>query len=281
MTARHALQVSQAASINKMVEKFNQVDAKTVTNPSVMGEDLVKSDKVDLSMADRPYRSLVGSLLYLATSTRPDISYAVNQLSRHLEIPSQQHWKAAIRVLRYLKTTKSVGIHYGSKSSGIEISAYSDANWAANKDDRRSVSGIMVMINGSPVVFKSRTQHNVSLSTAEAEYVALSLCVQEVLWVKSLLGEMGIDAKTPVTVFEDNQGAIAIAKNEGEGPNDMLHDGNYFFWEFNTRMKLAKKTLQDHLDATKSPQANDPAYGDWKANDRKAYAIIATRIEPR
>ena len=132
-----------------------------------------------------------------------------------MEKPTQQHWKAAIRVLRYLNSTKSVGIHYGTRSTGVEITAYSDANWASNKDDRRSISGIMVMVNGAPVIFKSRTQHNVSLSTAEAEYVALSLCVQEVLWLKTLLGEMGVPMKFPVPIFEDNQGTIAIAKNEG------------------------------------------------------------------
>ena len=73
----------------------------------------------------------------------------------------------------------------------------------------------MIMINGAPVVFKSKTQHNVLLSTAEAEYVALSLCVQEIMWMKNLLGEMGVSVKLPITVFEDNQGAIAMAKNEG------------------------------------------------------------------
>ena len=73
----------------------------------------------------------------------------------------------------------------------------------------------MVMVNGSPVIFKSKMQNSVSLSTAEAEYVALSLCIQEVLWTKSLLLEMKVNINGPVMVYEDNQSAIAIAKNEG------------------------------------------------------------------
>ena len=101
----HTLQLSQAASITRLAEKFNQVDSKTVTNPCVLGEELLKAKEVDPSMTDRPFRSLVGSLLYLATCTRPDIAMIVNQLSRHLEKPTQQHWKAAIRVLRYLNST--------------------------------------------------------------------------------------------------------------------------------------------------------------------------------
>ena len=141
----------------------------------------------------------------------------MNPLSRHLELekPSQQHWKSAIRVLRYIRTTKSIGIQYGAKSTQVQISAFSDANWASSKDDRHSISGVVILINGAPVIFKSRKKQNVSLSTAEAEYVALSLCVQEVLWLKSLLGEMGIRIETAIPIFEDNQGTIAIAKNEG------------------------------------------------------------------
>lgn len=250
-TAR-SLKLSQAASITKMVEKFGQVDAKPVVSPSVIGEDLTKSTDIDPSMADRPFRSLVGSLLYVATCTRPDIAYMVNQLSRHLERPTQQHWKAAIRVLRYLKSTKSVGIQYGVESKDVKVSAFSDANWASNKDDRRSVSGVMVMINGSPVIFKSRTQHNVSLSTAEAEYVALSLCVQEVLWLKHLLGEMGVEIKAPVPVFEDNQGAIAIAKNEGYQSRAKHIDIRYHF----IREHVKAKVIDLQYVESKSQQAD-------------------------
>ena len=212
------LNLCQAASVSRMVQKFNQVDSKEVVNPCVVGQFLAKtseSNEEKLNTEKRPYRSLVGSLLYIATCTRPDIAFAVCQLSRHLENPSDEHWKAAIRVLRYLKKTASYGIGFQGTSSQIKVCAYSDADWASNKENRRSTSGILVMMNGTPVVFKSRLQQNVSLSTAEAEYVALSLCIQEILWLKSLIKEMGINYKWPITVFEDNQSAIAIAKNNG------------------------------------------------------------------
>ena len=117
-------------------------------------------------------------------------------------------------MLRYLKTTKSRGICYRS-GPDIELSAYSDADWATSKDNRRSTSGIMVMINGSPTIFKSRIQRVVALSTAEAEYIALSLCIQEVIWIKNLLKELGADINGQTVVYEDNQSAIAIAKNDG------------------------------------------------------------------
>ena len=84
------------------------------------------------------------------------------------------------------------------------MSAFSDADWGSNKDNRRSTSGVMMMVNGLPVIFKSKMQNSVSLSTAEAEYVALSLCIQEVLWTMSLLLEMKVKIDGPVMVYEDN-----------------------------------------------------------------------------
>ncbi|KAI9919345.1 hypothetical protein PsorP6_017633 [Peronosclerospora sorghi] len=91
-------------------------------------DDALKSPQ-ETKMENRPYRSLVGSLLYVATGTRPDIAFTVCQLSRHLEQPCEEQWKAAIRVLKYLKSTKSTGICYTRISQNITIEAYSDADW--------------------------------------------------------------------------------------------------------------------------------------------------------
>ena len=122
-----------------MVEKFNQVDAKAVLIPSVEGQAIIKMNEIDTRMKNRPYRSLVGSLLYVATGTRPDIAYAVCQLSRHLEFPHEEHWNAAIQVLRYLKTTKSKGVCYEGVSGNLQLCAYTDADWASDKCNRRSI----------------------------------------------------------------------------------------------------------------------------------------------
>nr|CCA26838.1 putative polyprotein [Albugo laibachii Nc14] len=149
----------------------------------------------DPRMKNRPYRSLVNSLLYISTGTRPDIAFSVCQLSRHLEKPSEEHWNAAIRVLRYLKTTASNGIIYQGRKNWIRTSAYSDADWASNNDSRKSISGTMVMSNESPVAFKSKYQQSVALSNAEAEYMALSLCIQQILWLKNSLTEMKVQVR--------------------------------------------------------------------------------------
>ena len=149
---------------------------------------MVKSERKDPKMENSPFRSLVGSLIYEATGTRPEIALAVCQLSRHLEKPSEEHWNAAIRVLRYLKSTLTSGICYRIKPGTLKMSASSDGEHRSNKDNRRSTSGVMVMINNSPVIFKTKLQHKVSLIASEAEYVAISLCIQEVLWLQVYCG---------------------------------------------------------------------------------------------
>ncbi|GMF40942.1 unnamed protein product [Phytophthora lilii] len=97
----------------------------------------------------------------------------------------------------------------------VVLEAYTDANWGSNLDDRRSVSGIMVMIGDAPVVFKSKYQRTVAVSLAEAEYMALSLCTQEVLWTRAMLKDLDHEQVGATVIWEDNQGAIGLASNAG------------------------------------------------------------------
>nr|CCA25183.1 putative polyprotein [Albugo laibachii Nc14] len=194
-----------------MVEKFNQVDVKLVWNPNVQGQYLSTIEKKDGRMKFRPYHSLVGSFLYISNGTRPDIAFSVGQPSRHFERPSEEHWKAAIRVLRYLKSTSDIEINYTGSVKDLCVCANSEADWANNKESRRSVSGIMVMINGAPLILKTKSQQSVALSTAEAEYIALSLCMQKVLWLKRLFCELKAKIPQQIKIFEDNQSANQLA----------------------------------------------------------------------
>ena len=111
------LVIRQTRYIDDVVSRFNQEDAKAVDNPCESGLKLskIQSPTTDVERAEmqsKPYRSLIGCLLYITTCTRPDVAYVITQLSRFLENPGKQHWKAAIRVLRYLKTTRGYGISY-------------------------------------------------------------------------------------------------------------------------------------------------------------------------
>ncbi|KAJ8564192.1 hypothetical protein ON010_g7153 [Phytophthora cinnamomi] len=124
-------------------------------------------------MRSRPYCSLIGYLLYVMTCTRPDSAYVVTQLSWFPENPSRQHCRAAIRVLRYLKPSREHGIMYQRGDGNVTVEAFAGADWGSNVGDRRSVSGVMVRIGNGPVVFKSKFQRTVALSSAKAEYMAL------------------------------------------------------------------------------------------------------------
>jgi transposase InsO family protein len=157
------------------------------------------------------YLELVGSLQYLATTTRPDIAQAVGVLSRFRGQPTTAHWNGAIRVLRYLNCTKEMGITY-TNSGDNELVGYVDADFAGDLDGRKSTTGFVLLLNGSAVSWCSKKQSSVSTSTVEAEFVATAAAVKEVMWMGGMLEELGVTVKT-VKLFCDNQGAIQHLKN--------------------------------------------------------------------
>ena len=116
----------------------------------------------------------------------------VTQLSSFLENPGQHHCNAAVRVPRYLKSTRQHGIIYHGGTDNVTFKAHSDDDWGSHVDDRRSVSGVITMIGNAPIVFKSQFQRTVALSSAKAECMALRMCVQEVLWTRAMLIDMGM-----------------------------------------------------------------------------------------
>ncbi|OWZ13835.1 polyprotein [Phytophthora megakarya] len=203
-------------------------------------------------MQATPYRALIGCLLYITTCTRPDVAYIVTQLSRFLENPGQQHWKAAIRVLRYLKGTRDLGIVYNGNKGKVELTAYTDADWGSNLDDRRSVSGTMVMISGAPVVFKSKYQRMVVLSSAEAVYMALCQCTQEVLWTRAMLKDLVHKQVGATQVFEDNQNAIAVESNAGYNATTKHMDIKHHF----IRENVARDIIDVNYVSTKDQLAD-------------------------
>ena len=150
--------------------------------------------------------------MYLSVSSRPDITYSVSTLAKFSSHPNKQHWIALKRVLRYLKGTVLHGITYTRKSSK-ECISYSDADWAGDLDDRKSTSGYLFQVSGGAVTWRSKKQSSVALSTAEAEYMALSSAAQEAVWLRQLTAELGSSPETATTIFEDNQSAIALTKN--------------------------------------------------------------------
>lgn len=143
----------------------------------------------DASMLNKPYRPLIGKLLYLARGTRPDIANTVRELSRFSSQPTMEHWQACKRLLRYLRGTSNYRLsYYGGKP--LQLESYMDADWA-NSNDRKSISGMLIKLAGGAVSWSSKKQSTVSLSSTEAEYNSLSEGTREVIWLRQLLKDLG------------------------------------------------------------------------------------------
>ncbi|KAL1205729.1 Retrovirus-related Pol polyprotein from transposon RE2 [Cardamine amara subsp. amara] len=176
-----------------------------------------KGEKGQEDPLDKPfhdpaqYRRLVGKLIYL-TITRPDLCFAVNQVSQHMKEPSVHHWNMVERILRYIKGSPGQGVWMG-KNDSTEIVGYCDADYAGDTMDRRSTTGYCTFIGGNLVTWKSKKQKVVSCSSAESEYRAMKKLTNELVWLKALLKDLGIESTSPITMHCDNQAAIHIATN--------------------------------------------------------------------
>ena len=197
--------------IETILQKYGMNNANPVATPADVNVKLSKDDGVSKPVNQSTYQSMVGSLLYAAMATRPDIAQAVSVVSKFNANPNAAHLTAVKRILRYLKGTVNLALKYEKTESGTLI-GFSDADWAGDQDDRRSTTGNMFFLSGGAVSWFSKKQATVALSTAEAEYVALSQAAQEGTWLKRLLTELGM-SDSPTVILEDNQGAMAIAKN--------------------------------------------------------------------
>lgn len=197
--------------IEAMLQKYGMGNANPVATPADANVKLRKSDGVSKPVHQYTYQSMVGSLLYAAMATRPDIAQAVSAVSKFNANPDAAHLTAVKRIFRYLKGTVNLALKYEQSDSGALI-GFSDADWAGDQDDRRSTTGNIFLLSGGAVSWLSKKQVTVALSTAEAEYIALSQAAQEGIWLRRLLSDLGMEA-TSTVILEDNQGAIAIAKN--------------------------------------------------------------------
>jgi hypothetical protein len=157
------------------------------------------------------YQSIIGSLLYLMIGTRPNISYAVTHLSQFTTNPSEDHYKAALHICCYLAGTQDYKLVYG-KTADKGLMAYTDSDWAADKIRCRSVTGYFFKLADGIISWRSHAQKTVALSSTEAEYMALSDCSRQAVWIKTMIEELGIVFKT-VPIYCDNQGASFIASN--------------------------------------------------------------------
>jgi hypothetical protein len=194
--------LSQRQYIIDALERFNLSDCNPIGTPMDPGAHLSssmspQSPEERNSMQNIPYLSAVGTLQYLATSTRPDISFAVGVLARFNTNPGIEHWKAVKHLFRYLKGSLDYKLVYGPTDSSHLFTTYTDADHGGNPDNGRSTGGYAVIIGGGAVSWSSRLQSVVSLSTTEAEYIAAVEAGKEIIWMRNLLTEFGFNFPSP------------------------------------------------------------------------------------
>ena len=157
------------------------------------------------------YRRLIGRLIYL-TITRPELCYSVHVLAQFMQCPREIHWEAATRILRYLKGHPGQGI-FLRQNSALQLIAYCDSDWGACPLTRRSLTGYFIFLGGSPISWKTKKQHTVSRSSAEAEYRSMAFTCCELSWLKALLKSLGVSHSLPMRLYYDSQAALYIAAN--------------------------------------------------------------------
>ena len=230
------LTIDQQGYVEDTLKKFNMFHCKPVATPEAVGSQLKTpssdnnngKDNDNNDMTNIPYREAVGKLMYAMVCTRPDIASAVRQVSRHLCNYDNTHWQAVKRIFRYLKGTSDMRLCYNGKDD-VQLVGYADADWANDKETRRSVTGYVFMYAGVPVTWVIRTQRTVALSSTEAEYMSLSEAAREATWLRSLLSDLTHKHQGRITIFEDNQGAIALTQNPEHHARNKHIDGRYHY----------------------------------------------------
>ena len=204
------LHLSQSKYAADLLQKANMAEAKPCPTPMCLSNNFSTIDSEFFSQPSL-YRSTIGALQHL-TMTRPDLSFSVNKLSQFLQAPTVAQWNACKRFLRYVKGTLSHGLFF-KPAPFFALEGYSDADWASNLDDRKSVSGACIFLGGNLITWSSRKQKVVAKSSTEAEYRALSSAATDLVWIQNILTEIGVNLSQTPVLWSDNLGVQAFACN--------------------------------------------------------------------
>jgi hypothetical protein len=206
--------LSQRSYIDSILRRYGLDELKPVSIPMDTNVRLNSSQSPTTTddiaaMRNVPYHEAVGSLMYASLGTRPDITFAVQTVSRFTANPGMAHWEAVKRIFRYLKGSRELWLSYGGEGKVLE--GYADAD-GSMMEDRRAISGYAFIINGGAVSWSAKKQEIVSLSTTESEYIAATYAAKEALWLRSLISQLFGKTLPATTLFSDNQSAIALTK---------------------------------------------------------------------
>lgn len=210
MRSRQGIVLSQRKYILDLLAEIGMLDCRPADTPVVQGVKLGEFPDQVPANKER-YQRLVGKLIYLA-HTRPDIAYGVSVVSQFMHNPSEDHMDAVMRIIRYLKGCPGKGITF-KKNGHLDVSGFTDADWAGSVSDRRSTAGYFTFVGGNLVTWRSKKQSVVALSSAEAEFRGVAKGICELLWLRRLLGELGFAPTQAMDLYCDSRPAIDISHN--------------------------------------------------------------------
>ena len=190
-----------------IVSQYGMEQGRSKAVPLNPGEVLIREGE----KCTQPYSALVGSLNYLALCTRPDLAQAVGVLARYMSAPTEAHWGVALGVVRYLRGTQDLGLVYSRSGQGVVV-GFCDADFAGDRDQRRSTTGYVFLAAGGAISWSSQRQKTVALSTAEAEYQAASAAAREALWMRQLMQDLAVPLYC-ISIRSDNQAALTLLAN--------------------------------------------------------------------
>ena len=200
------------------LQKLSPMEERSFDTPAAPGQILQKVTEYEDPLSDeeqKNYRAGVGKLMYLVKHSRPDIATAARKLSKHMAKAKPEHMRALQRALKYVHDTPEYGnvLHASTNTREINITGIADATYAADPDTRRSVTGFLIYVDSNLMFWKSRMQDSVALSSTEAEYMAVSQCLCEMLFIIQVVEFLGITVRRPMVIYTDNTGVIDMSKN--------------------------------------------------------------------
>jgi hypothetical protein len=210
------IKMNQTKYLEAILLRFKMTDCNPKSIPCDINVNKNNTDSIDSKDLVDPklYREIVGSLIYVMTSTRPDLCYVVTKLSQYMKQPTNAHLNLSKFALKYIKGTLHYDLKFKKSCTDLSLTGFCDSDWGGSVD-RRSISGYCFQLNndGPLISWKSKKQNTVALSSCEAEYMAMSYAIQEANFLQQLLKDMQISNKMSVNLYVDNQGALELAKN--------------------------------------------------------------------
>ncbi|GJV53933.1 retrotransposon protein, putative, ty1-copia subclass, partial [Tanacetum coccineum] len=221
--SKRLIGLSQNAYMDKILKRYKMDNSKRGHIPMQERLDLNKSQGAQTPgevkrMQNVPYALAVGSIMYAVRCTRPDVAFAQNITSRFQQNPGELHWTAVKNILKYLKNTKDLFLVYGGNpSTKLRVECYCDAGFETDRDDTKSQTGYVFVLNGGAVDWKSSKQSTTAMSATESEYIAASEAAMEAVWIRKFISGLGIvpTINEPLNMYCDNSAAVHYANEPG------------------------------------------------------------------